>query len=349
MDSQKMKNLLYKNKNQSSAPKYKRAFPRANGQDFRYRPLSTEIIDSVNVELLAPVRLHSNIPHPDFPNNKFGSNFRCLGKGCPLCRDYFATDKLERESGIQNGNAWKKRANNFVIYWMLDRNNNNELTLVHLDNNPYFIYNKKTKQKEKYGHTLQELVFQKIENALNKNLAPFNYRDGNDIVIRSKKVDNKVKWNIWVEEEKNTVSQEVVNKLKDMPKLSEIYRPYTWEELECVVRGVSLKEAKNIRRITKGNTIKEKVEEEKNQSFDENVSLDSDKTTPEVVDNKKEEVQKKENKRKEEPTKKEEDQDLSIEDSLLETKLDEDDGDYSKNIDDNLNNLFSSNIGEDND
>ena len=72
MDSNQMKNLLYKNK--SKAPKYKRAFPRATGQDFRYRPLSGEIINPNNIELLSEVRLHSGIRHPDFPNNKYGSN-----------------------------------------------------------------------------------------------------------------------------------------------------------------------------------------------------------------------------------------------------------------------------------
>ena len=354
MDSNKMKNLLYKNK--SKAPQYKRSFPRPTGQDFRFRPLSGEIIDANNIELLAEVRLHSGIRHPDYPNNKFGSNFRCLGKGCPLCRDYFETLKAEEKAGIKNGNAWKKRARNFTIYWMLDRTNNDAITLVHMDNTPYIVFNKKTQKREKVGYTLQEIVFNKLENALNKNLAPFNYRDGNDLIMRSKKVDNKAKWDIWVEEEKNTVSQEIINKLKDLPALSTIYRPYTWEELECIVRGKSLKEAKNIRRIIKGNKIKETSEKEKDQSFDENASLETkNKQKPNVEEKKevKKETKDQENKvkpeekvveNKVEDNKTEEE---ILEEELMNTTLEEEENkeeDYSKGISDNLDSLFTSNV-----
>lgn len=357
MDSKQMKNLLYKNRNNSKAPQYKRSFPRANGQDFRYRPLSGEIINPNNPELFAEVVLHSNIPHPDFPNNKYGSNFRCLGKGCPLCRDYFETREMEFKAGIKNGDSWKKRGRKYAIYWELDRTNKDEITLVHVDNTPYIVKNKKTKQNEKVGYTLQELKFFAIEAALNKNLTPFDYRKGNDIIMRSKKVDNKVKWNIFVDENVNAVPQDVLNKLKDLPQLSQIYKQYTWEELECVVRGISLREAKNVKRIVKGQDIKEKNNKDKEQSFDENVELKTKETKPEP---KKEKQQEKLEDKEEVKTKEVnpilEEEEKSLEQSLMETSLDdekqdesEDDSDYSKGLSDSLDSLFTTKIGEDND
>lgn len=355
MDSKSTKNLLFKNKNNSNKPMYKRSFPRANGSDFRFRPMSTEIINPENPDLFVEVVLHSNVKHPDFPNNKYGSNVRCLGKGCPLCRDYFKTLDLEWQSGIKSGgNAWKKRANKFAIYWMLDRLNKNQLTLVHLNNTPYMVKNKKTNKNEKVGYTLQELIFNKLVNATEKGLTPFNYQNGNDLVLRSKKVDNKTKWDIFVQEEKNDIPQEVINKLRKLPSLNQIYKPYTWEELECMVRGISLNNAKNIKRIVKANEIKEKEQKEKEEYFDENASLPTSKVSNEEVpkelkENIKENqvYQSSESKENSNSEKKNDEETESIEDSLMRTELDDENEEESSSFGDSINQLFND-LGEDN-
>lgn len=240
MSSQKFKSLLLKaNSGSSKRVTYKKMFITSSGTEYRLRPLSTSLIDPNEVPFIK-IRLHGGYKHPNFEGD-FSSNYRCIGKDCPMCADVKEIKKVEFKNQLPRDmrSAWKKEKNQYAVMWAVNTEND-EITLVLVPDTDQF---KKVKDEsgeeswKKVNTTCQEILFNKLMNAAENGLDPFDYNAGNDIIIKSKKVDYVVHWDISVVSTKNAVTEEIKKKLQALPKLEDLYKKYTKEELEYIVKG----------------------------------------------------------------------------------------------------------------
>jgi hypothetical protein len=279
MANQKLKTLLQKAQSGSRTIPYKKMFITANGTEYRFRPLSTLLIDPKEVPFIK-VRLHGGYKHPNFEGS-FASNYRCLGKDCPMCVDVKAIKNVEYTNNLSRElrTAWKKDKSQYAILWAINLDNN-ELTLVMIQDTDRFkkMKDEKTGKDEwkKINTTCQEIVFNKLMTAAENGLDPFDYDAGNDIVIKSKKVDNVVHWDVSVINEKNSVPAEIREKLKNVPKLEDLYKKYTKEELEYIVKGKPFNKDLTKQKVAEvKESTEEKVSDISNETFEED-SSDSD-------------------------------------------------------------------------
>lgn len=238
---QNLLNKLYKANTKSTKPLYKRLYIKPDGTDYKLRLLDTSLIDPEGMPL-HKVFLHGGFRHPNYPKNTNPSTFACMGKGCPLCRDYFETADMEFKSGISRGKgvAWKKERTEYGLMWALNRANQNEMTLVYLQDKKMFKKNNKTGKKERVGKaTVYELVYEKMVAEAKQGRDPFDLDKGFDIIIRGIKRDDSIKWSVHFEYDKpNKVEAKERSVLSKMPVLSEIFTPYSKDQLECIAKGI---------------------------------------------------------------------------------------------------------------
>ena len=281
--NQKLKSLLLKAQTGSRTPKYKRVFVSGNGTEYRFRPLSTEKIDPQAIPF-KKVSMHGGYKHPNYEGD-YTSNFRCIGKDCPMCKDSRALKKTEYDNNIPRKmkTAWKKERNRYSLIWGINREND-ELTLFLIPDTDRFkkVKDKDTGKEEwkKVNTTCHEILFQKLMNAAENNQDPLSYTDGNDIIIKSKKVDGVVKWDISIDSEKNSVSEEVLKKFSEFPKLDDLYQKYSQEELEYIVKGKPFN--KNISK-QKAKEEKEEFNQEVNDISNEDISEDDNLSEDEAA------------------------------------------------------------------
>ena len=323
MTNQKLKSLLLKAQSNSKTPRYKRVFVSANGNEYRFRPLSTELMDPNEVPF-KKVNLHGGYKHPNY-DGKYTSNFACVGKDCPMCKDARALKKVEYENNVPKNmqTGWKKQKNRYSLIWGINREDN-ELTLFLIPDTDRFVKVKDPKEGEKewkkVNTTCHEVLYQKLMNAAESNQNPFNYKGGNDIVINSKKVDNKTNWDIYVDSETNDVDEKILEKFKEFPKLDTLYTPYSKEELEYIVKGKPYDK----------NLSKQKKQEEKEEFENESEEISNEDFDNDEVSNEEESS---------EPT--DEEKLLNGDESLDEFSIEEDD--QYEGLSDTLTNILGGN------
>lgn len=262
------RNRLLKAKSNVQAPTYKRLFVSpTQGREYCLRFLDPKVIDGEGLPF-AYVYLHGNYMHPNF-DQKFPSNFRCGGKGCPLCTDARAISKKEKDDNVPKNErqAFKKQARKYAIYWAINEENG-ELTLVHI---PDFSYSESEE-------TINQMLANKLLELDEMGLAPFDLKLGMDIVISTTAVDKKIKFSIHQDNQSTKeVPQLVVKKLEQMKPLNLVYKKYTTEELDKVVKGekIAYGQAKEEQISQKAKTDFQKEEKsisEENFNFAESTS-----------------------------------------------------------------------------
>lgn len=230
--NQNLKNRLAKAQSGVQKPSYKRLYLNGKGKEFKLRLLSTEHND-VEATPFFKVDLHGGYKHPNY-EQEYSSNFRCPKKTCPMCSDYF--DTLKREKGFDKSNrtAWKKEVRRYSMYWAINRENN-ELTLVYVPDIRK-IKNKDGTWQER-GSTLQSILYNKLMSAADQGMDPFSLKDGNDIIIKSRAIDGKAQYDVYIENEKNSVDEKTIQKLKTLPALRDVMQTYSIEDLKKIVSG----------------------------------------------------------------------------------------------------------------
>jgi hypothetical protein len=155
--------------------------------------------------------LHFNFLHPNY--NKSGT-FRCIGKDCPLCR--VAKEKQHKK----DPNAWKYRANIMFLYYVADAKENF-----------YYI---------RLSATAQDAVFKAMQAKAKSGVNPTDLQNGRMARFTLDKVDNKTKYQCSFLNDTHKVSENIINELENAPDLNKIYKFYSKEDLEKIVRGEKL-------------------------------------------------------------------------------------------------------------
>jgi hypothetical protein len=163
------------------------------------------------------VFLHFGFYHPNFKNS---GTFRCLGKGCPLCREY----KIKEERG--DGNAWMFKSTPNYLYYVLN-------------------------QRSEFGFVrLAQKAHDKVQDAIDKRLAsdvnPVDLDKGRVaqlILTKSVDKDGKKKndWTCDFLSDVDEVSPANRKLLENAWAFEEIYEKNTVEELELIIQGKPIK------------------------------------------------------------------------------------------------------------
>lgn len=226
--SDDFKTRLMKAKNGTKTPPYKRMFITTNqAKDYRLRFLDPKVISDDQLPFMY-VYLHGGYKHPNY-NQEYTGNFRCGGKGCPLCLDSRAMQKKEKDDNVakKDKQAWKKQSRKYAIYWAINQDNK-ELTLVHI---PDFSYSQDQE-------TLNQIVSNKLIEFAELNLNPFDLKEGMDVIISAQAVDDKFKFKVdYDNNSKGPVEEKQVNLLRRMKALSDVYKVYKPYELDKIAKG----------------------------------------------------------------------------------------------------------------
>ena len=159
------------------------------------------------------VFLHFGFNHPDFGT---ASTFRCLGRGCPLCREA----KKMAEDGASD--SWKYKSTPVYLYYVADK-----------DDNLMFL---------RLSAAAHSKVVEEISSKATSNVDPIDLDQGRVAeIVLEKQSDGPRKWRCLFHSGANKVSDKVKSELESSPPLSKFYRSYTKQELENVVSGKSLK------------------------------------------------------------------------------------------------------------
>jgi hypothetical protein len=157
--------------------------------------------------------LHYGFFHPNFQNY---STLRCLGKGCPLCRE------AKKKEADKHPEAWRFKSTPNFLYYVVD--NNGDFAFVRLS---------------LPAHT-------EVQKAFDKRLAgdvnPVDLNHGRIAELRLDKIveeDNrkKNKWTCNFLSDPNTVSDKIIKRLKDAPSFEDLYAPNTVDDLELILKG----------------------------------------------------------------------------------------------------------------
>lgn len=173
--------------------------------------------DGVNERPFALVFMHSGFMHPNYGKT---SQFRCAGKGCPLC------EYAKQQADEENPKAWKFKARPKFIYNVVDSNDNFRVMVL-----------------DKGAH---EELQAEIENfVVTHNRIPCSFDKGAIFDISLKIVENgrkkEYKWKVSIHSESaGELGNAVTTELKDSRPLSEIYRRYSHEDLTKVLNGEKL-------------------------------------------------------------------------------------------------------------
>jgi hypothetical protein len=155
--------------------------------------------------------LHFGFLHPNFGNP---STFRCLGRGCPLCK---AAKKMAED---RVPDAWKFKSTPVYLYYVMDEND--DFKFIRLSN------------------TANTAVVDAITAAATGKVNPVDLDKGRWAEIKITKMEDKTIWKCSFQHDPHSVPQQIRQELKIAPELSEIYREYTLKELELIVAGKKL-------------------------------------------------------------------------------------------------------------
>jgi hypothetical protein len=262
----KMKNA----KTGNNRPQYKRMYIQGGGKEYKLHLLSTELIDATEIPF-ETVWLHGQYKHPNFPEQQYGSNFRCLGgmkNGCPMCLDVKDIRDFEKAQNIppKEKTAFKKQAKPYALYWAINLVNN-ELTLVHVP------------KRGMYDDDIpaQEVLFNKIENFVKETgRIPFDYENGAIVTITSKTINKKDKYSVEIDMTPHDVSPKLLKLYETMPTLKSIYKPYTKEDLDNVVKGI---------RIERSSTAQKQEKSKREDLHNEITNLSEESFNMDELDN----------------------------------------------------------------
>lgn len=220
-----LKQRLYASKSGKNTIPYKRLFLQS-GKEYNLRFLTTEFIDAAG-NLFARVFLHGGYKHPNY-QQKYTSNFRCLGKNCPMCADFKEQRELEKNLPKEQRIAWRKKSIPYAVYWAINLDNN-ELSLVHVP-----MMSAKDKK------SIQDIIFEHFLEAAEQDKDPFSLKSGNDVFISIKMVDNVPKVHVTIKEETTAVSEKVQKMASQLVPFEKVYKQYSKEQLQNIVDGVQI-------------------------------------------------------------------------------------------------------------
>lgn len=173
----------------------------------RFLPNKTDH-DSLPYEL---VFLHFGFIHPNY---KQAGTFRCLGRDCPLCRE---AKKMEK---AKDPNAWRFKSTPVYLYYIVDSSENFKFLRL--------------------SRTAHEQVLGEIESKAKSKTNVLSLENGRVAKLSLEKSEGKNKWRCDFITESNTVSPELQDSLHNAPELDTLYRVYSAEELEKIVKGEKL-------------------------------------------------------------------------------------------------------------
>jgi hypothetical protein len=158
------------------------------------------------------VFLHFGFEHPNY---KTPGTFRCLGRDCPLCTEYkkMVFDKKK--------DAWRYKSTPVYLYYVVDSSKNFK-----------FI---------RLSRSAHDEVINEIESKARAMTNVLSLDNGRVAKLSLEKMDdNKNKWRCNFLNDSNSVEPDLRNQLKSAPELDSLYRVYSTEELDRVVKGIAL-------------------------------------------------------------------------------------------------------------
>lgn len=157
------------------------------------------------------IYLHFNFFHPNYNQP---ATFRCIGKDCPLCK--YGKEKASKK----DPEAWKYKANIMFLYYVTDSKENF-----------YYI---------RLSAVAQNAVFNAMIAKAKSDVNPADLQNGRLAQLSLSKVDGKNKFHCTFLNDIHRVSENITNELEMAQELSQIYRFYSKEDLEKIVRGEKL-------------------------------------------------------------------------------------------------------------
>lgn len=157
------------------------------------------------------VFLHFGFNHPNYNNP---GTFRCLGKDCPLCRE---AKKMKEEGNVS---AWRYRSTPVFLYYVYDNSDNFRFLRL--------------------SQTAHNQLIDEITALVVAKINPLDIEKGRHLEIKLTKEAKKNVYKCTFMNEVSSVPYEIRSELNSAQELGDIYRRYTKEELEKVLKGEKL-------------------------------------------------------------------------------------------------------------
>jgi hypothetical protein len=158
------------------------------------------------------VFLHFGFMHPNFNNP---GTFRCLGRDCPLCREA----KKMKESGDKN--AWRFLSTPVFLYYVLDSQNTIKFLRLSSTAHEAVVDELIAKQKSKINPV-------KLSTS---RIASFEVSTVTD------KGKTRKSYKCFFQSEHTPIPANKIEEFQQLQPFDEIYRVWTREDLEKVVKG----------------------------------------------------------------------------------------------------------------
>jgi hypothetical protein len=174
------------------------------------------IIQNLSDENEAPFEeyiLH-RIMHPFY---KQMASVRCIGHNCPLC------DNAKKQFQIDRASAWQYKANGYYIYNIIDRSKSGSGKLKIL----------------KGSWAAHNAIKAKLVEAAMDGVNLGHFTKGRDIEIEVRKVGDKLNYKVYIlsEAESKPIAPRILEEIKMVKPIEQIYRLHTREELVDILAG----------------------------------------------------------------------------------------------------------------
>ena len=158
------------------------------------------------------VFLHFGFMHPNFNNP---GTFRCLGRDCPLCREA----KKMKESGIKD--SWRFLSTPVFLYYVLDSQNTIKFLRLSSTAHDAVVDELISKQKGKINPV-------KLSTS---RIASF------EVSTITDKGKTKKTYKCFFQSEQTPIDEQKIEEFQQLQPFEEIYRVWTRDDLERVVKG----------------------------------------------------------------------------------------------------------------
>lgn len=171
------------------------------------------ILQNVHDENEAPFEVFTlhRIYHPLY---KRETSLRCIGHGCPLCAN------AKNEERIDRANAWRYKATDYYIYNVIERQTG-QLKIL------------------KLSYVAHEAIKAKLVEAAMEGVNIGHFKNGRDLEIEVREVAGKLKYKAYIlsESETKPIPAKIIEEIKLVKPLNEMYRLHTKQELIDILGG----------------------------------------------------------------------------------------------------------------